>query len=125
MSDLQLPLQAAIKTALAGLTVYDHVPQDAVVRFCVIGDDLVQEAGSKTHDGQEVSVMVHFWDRKHRGNANVKADMATAYTALHNQSLSLSSGALINLRFENSQILDDPDGVTSHGWQRYRAYVTG
>ena len=40
-------------------------------------------------------------------------------------SLNVSGFNLINLRFEFSDVLRDPDGVTRHGVMRFRAIILG
>ena len=51
--------------------------------------------------------------------------MDRIHDLLHNHSLSVTGFNLINLRFEFSDILRDPDGVTRHGIMRFRAVMLG
>ena len=51
--------------------------------------------------------------------------MDRIHDLLHDSSLSVSGFNLINSRFEFSDILRDPDGVTRHGVMRFRVITLG
>ena len=51
--------------------------------------------------------------------------MDKVHDLLHDSSLSVTGFNLINLRYEFSDIIRDPDGVTSHGGMRFRAIILG
>ena len=133
MTDLSWPVQQTVFTTLTGnagiqvllgspARVYDHVPTDATFPYLTIGDDTAREAGAKTFEGQEITLTLHAWSRQ-RGRNQTKDILAAAYTALHDQSLSLTGGTLVNLRYEFSDTFLDTDGLTYHGVARYRAVV--
>lgn len=147
MSDHQWAVQQAVYTALrtdSGLIaligdgnsperarIYDNVPQgtwddddQSFSDYVTVGDDTAVEAGTKTFDAQELTVTLHTWSR-YNGRKRCKQIMGAIYTALHNQSLAVSGGTLVNLRWEFADSFLDEDGQTRHGVQRFRFYVTG
>ena len=80
--------------------------------------------GTKDLDGGEFTVTFDIWS-EYKGAKECKQIMDRVHTLLHNHSLSVSGFNLINLRFEFSDILIDPDGVTRHGVMRFRAIILG
>ncbi len=110
--------------------VYDNVPQgvwgendQSFTGYVVIGDDTANEGGTKSRDGQEITVTIHTWSRKN-GKREIKQMQSAIYGALHDQSLSVIGGNMINLRWEFAESFMDQDGHTRHGVQRFRMYVT-
>ena len=51
--------------------------------------------------------------------------MDRVHTLLHDSSLSVTGSNFINMRFEFSDIIRDPDGITRHGVMRFRAIMLG
>ncbi len=131
-ADAQWPLQGAIHAALVadvtldGLIsgrVYDHVPQDSVYPYLVIGDATARDFDTKTEDGMEHTLTVHSWSR-YRGLSEAKAIMAATADVLDGQGLTVTGHALTLIRFEFSATFLEPDGLTRHGVQRFRAITT-
>ncbi len=131
-ADSQWPLQVALRAALVadaaldGLIagrVYDHVPQDSVFPYLVIGDTTTRDFDTKTEDGMEHTLTIHTWSR-YRGLSETKAIMAATVDALEGQGLTVTGHRLTLLRFEFSATFLDPDGLTRHGVQRFRALTT-
>ena len=56
---------------------------------------------------------------------NQKNIMDRIHDLLHDSNLSVTGFNLVNLRFEFSDILRDPDGITRHGVMRFRAIILG
>ena len=147
MTDHSWPVQQAVYAALrtdAALIaligdgasperarIYDNVPQgtwddddQSFAAYVTIGDDTAAEAGSKTFEAQDLTLSLHSWSR-YNGRKEIKQIMAAVYDVLHDQSLSVSGGTMVNLRWEFSDSFLDADGQTRHGVQRFRMYVTG
>lgn len=88
--------------------------------YVVIGDETANDYGSSAGDAQEHTITIHSWTEK-PSTLHVKRIMAAVRNALHEQSLSLSGGNLVYLRQEFKETFRDPDGVSQHGVQRFRA----
>ena len=130
-ADSQWALQKAVYSALAadaplqaliGATprVYDHVPQESMFPYVVIGDATALENDTKTTDGMEQTLTLHTWSR-YRGLKEAKQIMGAIVDALDQTSLSVTGHSLTLLRFEFSDTFLDADGLTRHGVQRFRA----
>jgi hypothetical protein len=103
-------------------TVYDDVPGDAPFPYVVIGEDTHVPFDTDDSLGSESTITLHTWSR-YRGKKECKEIMALNYDALTRQALSLDGYDLITIEFEYSEVTLDPDGITRHGVQRFRAIV--
>jgi hypothetical protein len=132
MSIAGFPLQIAIYNALnvSAITstlscgVYDEVIEGNSYPFITLGEENSLDYSTKDLDGTDVTINLHIWSR-YKGSKETKEIMDKIHDLLHNSNLSVSGFNLINLRFEFSDILRDPDGVTRHGVMRFRAIILG
>jgi len=125
------PLQQAVFAALGGdpalkaligdpARVFDHVPANSAFPYVVIGEATARDWDTKTDDGMEQTLTVHTWSRA-RGAGETKQIMAAIIDTLDHAPLVVAGHALVLIRFEFTQTLVDPDGLTHHGVQRFRA----
>lgn len=125
-------VQTAIYTALNGDTalgdfvqaIYDFVPQEdadteADFPYIVIGEDTVVPWDTDDILGAEWTVTIHAWSR-YRGQKEVKQILDALYDVLHRSTLSVTGFDTITVEWEFGETLQDPDGLTHHGVQRYR-----
>ena len=132
MSIGQFQLQSAIYTALnvSAITdtlscgVFDEVIEGDTYPFIALGEETAIDYSTKDLDGGEFTINIHVWSQ-YKGAKQTKEIMDRIHDLLHDSSLSVSGFNLINLRFEFSDILRDPDGVTRHGVMRFRAIILG
>ncbi len=133
MSIHQFALQTAIFTLLSadnnltstlGASVFDDVPEETAYPYVQIGEDTAIDYSTKDLNGSDVSVNLDVWSR-YRGSLEVKNIMDRIHTLLHDSSLSVAGTNFINMRFEFSDIIRDPDGITRHGVMRFRAIMLG
>ena len=126
-------LQTAIYSALSGdstLTstlscgVYDDTPEESAFPFIVIGEDTTTEYGTADVDGGSTTVTIHVWSQ-YKGSKEAKNIIDRVHPLLHDSSLSQTGFNLVNMRYEFSDVLRDPDGVTRHGIIRFRAITLG
>lgn len=123
-------LTAALATAgPAGAPVpgYDDpVPQDASFPYWAFGASETSEFDTTTELGQEHVLEIHtFWRNDDAGKKQIQALQKKVYDAIHNVSLTLAAGAALVFLFQDfSTVFTDPDGVTQHGIQRFRAATT-
>lgn len=128
MSDASWELQKAVYAALDGdatlgaliTGVFDHVPPDTAFPYVTVGEVTVADASTMGKDGQAHTITVHSWSRG-RGRKEVKDIMAEVYRVLHKANLALTGHDLAGMMFEFASTLTDPDGLTYHGVQRFRA----
>ncbi|MFQ5467971.1 MAG: DUF3168 domain-containing protein [Kiloniellaceae bacterium] len=125
------PLQQAVFAALGGdpalkaligdpARVFDHVPANSAFPYVVIGEATARDWDTKTDPGMEQNLSVHTWSRA-RGAKETKQIMAAIVATLDHAPLAVAGHALVLIRFEFAQTLVDPDGLTHHGVQRFRA----
>ena len=133
MSIGQFALQTTIYSTLNGdntLTntlgagVFDEVVENATYPFVSLGEETAVDYSTKDLDGGEFTINIHVWSQ-YKGSKQTKEIMDRVHDLLHDSSLSVSGFNLANLRFEFSDILRDPDGITRHGVMRFRAIILG
>ena len=133
MSIGQFALQTTIYSTLSGdntLTntlgagVFDEVVENASYPFVALGEETAIDYSTKDLNGGEFTINIHVWSQ-YKGAKQTKEIMDRIHDLLHDSSLSVSGFNLANLRFEFSDILRDPDGITRHGVMRFRAIILG
>jgi hypothetical protein len=133
MSVGQFALQSTIYSALnndntltstLGAGVFDEVTEGTTYPFVAIGEDTATDFGTKTEDGGQFTINIHVWSQ-YTGSKETKNIMDRIHDLLHDSNLSVTGFNLVNLRFEFSDILRDPDGITRHGVMRFRAIILG
>ena len=132
MSIGQFELQSAIYTALnvpaitttLACGVYDEVIEGNSYPFITLGEETAIDYSTKNLVGAETTINIHIWSR-YKGSKQTKEIMDKIHDLLHDVSLTVTGVNLINLRFEYSDILRDPDGITRHGVMRFRAITLG
>lgn len=132
MSIGQFQLQSAIYTALnvnaitatLNCGVYDEVIEGNSYPFITLGEETAIDYSTNNLVGAETTINIHIWSR-YKGSKQTKEIMDKVHDLLHDVSLTVSGVNLINLRFEYSDILRDPDGITRHGVMRFRAITLG
>lgn len=121
---LQIAVVKSLKDSAAVATivsdrVYDRVPRGkngaitADYPFVGLGDTQMQPELAECTDAADTSFTLHCWSQK-VGFPEVLQLSAAVIAALHDASLPLVDGTLQSLLLESSQVLRDPDGLTSH-----------
>lgn len=105
--------------AEVGERIYDFVPQTATFPYVRIGDGTSIDWDTVTSNGQEHTVTVHTWSQ-YLGRKEVKEIMGLIYGVLHHANLSPVGHQAVLIYQEFSEVMQDPDGVTHHGVQRFR-----
>ena len=113
----------AITTTLA-CGVYDEVIEGNAYPFITLGEETALDYSTKDLAGGDYTINVHIWSQ-YKGSKETKQIMDKIHDLLHDSSLTVSGFNLINLRFEYSDIMRDPDGVTRHGVMRFQAIILG
>jgi len=132
MSVGQFALQSSIYSALnvSAITttlacgVYDEVIEGNSYPFITLGEETAIDYSTNNLVGAETTINIHVWSR-YKGSKQTKQILDKIHDLLHDVSLTVSGVNLINLRFEYSDIMRDPDGITRHGVMRFRAITLG
>lgn len=105
--------------------IANHIPQDRSVEpgYVRARWDSVSEWDTKTSDGLEGDYIIDVWTERH-GDKRVLEIFDRIYELLHNQPFTGGSSQSLLLRFENSNIFVEPDGVTHHGVMNFRHIYT-
>jgi Protein of unknown function (DUF3168) len=127
MSRASWALQKAIYISLAAHVpliaevtgIYDAPPQDAAFPYITIGDDIVSDASAKAMAATDHRLVIHVWSRG-PGKGQVKQLLARVQDALDLQPPAPTGFMLGWLRFLQSTVLTDADGLTQHGVLEFR-----
>ncbi len=128
----QFQLQSAVYTALnvSAITstlscgVYDEVIEGNSYPFITLGEETAIDYSTNNLVCAETTINIHVWSR-YKGSKETKEILDKIHDLLHDVNLSVTGVNLINLRFEYSDIMRDPDGITRHGVMRFRAITLG
>jgi len=111
-------------TSTLGASIYDDVPQGSNFPYVVLGEDSSNDNSTKDVNGTSSTLTIHVWS-EYKGSKETKQIMDRVHDLLHDSNLSISGFNLVNLRYEFSDIMRDPDGITRHGVMRFRAVLLG
>lgn len=136
MSDPSFELQKAMRAAMladAGLqalmgnppAIFDHVPERAAMPYIQHDEPGTAEwdvTPTETDDGfgHEHTIMLHVWSA-YEGKKEVGAILYRLEELFRDASLSLTGHRLVNIRYQFSDRLRDPDGQAYHGVIQFRA----
>jgi hypothetical protein len=127
MSAASWALQQAIYARLAAhlpliaevTGIYDAPPQDARFPYVVIGEDVVSDASAKAMTATDHRLALHLWTRG-PGKQQAKQLMQAVQDALDGNPPAPAGFMLVWLRFLQSTVLTDADGLTQHGILEFR-----
>jgi hypothetical protein len=112
---------SALTTLLSSSgAIYEFVPQeladtDAEFPFLFIGDMDASEFDADDRTGARVPITLHAWSR-YRGKKECAEILDACYDALHRYTaLAVTGYNVIDVQWDGSQIMRDPDGLTYHG----------
>lgn len=110
--------------------VYSHVPQDAAFPYVAISSGTVAAADDKVGDRQELTFMVHSWNKNVSSFETVMDIMKDVRAALHKQeaNITVAGFKVVLARIEFEEILQEgASGVGGdhyyHGVSRLRIIV--
>lgn len=121
-----LGADADLATAMGGtVTIYDYAPERAPMPYVVIDEPGTSEwdvTPTETDDGfgKEHTVMLHCWS-SYEGKKEVNAMLRAIEMALRDYAPTLTDHRLVNIRYQFSDRLRDPDGQAFHGVIQFRA----
>ena len=112
---------AALMAAVSN-KVFDYVLEDSTFPWIQIGDDTFKDWNTMDFYGKEATITIHTWSRK-QGRMECKTIQGHIQRVLNGAYLPLESAVLVLLQQEFETSMIDPDGVTLHGIQRFRALI--
>ena len=102
--------------------VYDRVPADpwgTKQAYISFGAEDMTPDDADCVEGEEITIQIDVWSRK-VGRVACKEIMSAVKAALHlRDDLILAENILVECRLELSRILQDPDGLTTHGVMQF------
>jgi hypothetical protein len=117
----KLASDAALLALLGGVPrIYDDVPQGADFPYLTFASSQVRDLGASPEDGTEHILSLNVWSLA-KGRKETHEIMGALRAALHDQTLSLASCRLVNLRCDQSEARRESDGETYRGTVRLRA----
>lgn len=112
--------------ALVGARVYDRMPQasqfPAISLGPIYGQPAVETVGG---EGFELLVTLDIWSRSQAGRVEASRIMAAIIARLNNAELTLDTKSVVLCRLSDQFTVQDQDGVTHHGIQRWRVVTDG
>lgn len=116
--ELQAAIVAALKgaapvTALVGARVFDAVAPNSEKPYVSLGQPQVLPDRADCIDGAEVSYTIHGWAAGPQSVAIKRLGKAIA-AAIDDNELTLTGHRTVLCELEQTQYLDDPDGLTKH-----------
>lgn len=127
--DLQKAIVSALKASpevdgLVGDRIYDHVPDNAVFPYVTYGSDQVLADKADCVNGFEVFTQIDVWTGSESvGQPEMKRIAGIVREAIDEQELVLDEHAFVLIEHDNTQYLDDPDGVSHHAAVTFRSLV--
>jgi hypothetical protein len=132
MKTALFPLQTIIYQRLSddsalkarNVQTYDAVPSGASYPYVSLGDDTVNNWGTKTENGEDITHTIHVWSQ-YDGKKEAKEIMDLVLQSITSTPLSLGSGFSMDFsRMEFMEVITDPNGITRHGIMRLRFKIS-
>jgi hypothetical protein len=121
----RLGADASVKAELGDpARIYANAPAKAVMPFALIAEVSGSDWSACDWYGRETLFDVHVWGEltaQAGGKSRIYAALRAIELSLRDASLSLTGSALVLIRYQNSRVIDDPDGRTLHGVATFRA----
>jgi len=102
-------------SALVGDRVYDGPPEKPTFPYISMGASDFRTDDAECINSREETIQIDCWVRRNGRKWPCKEIVDAIVGALRNVTGELSNGTLVSLNIELSRILDDPDGITTHG----------
>lgn len=109
---------ATALTAITSTRIYDHVPQDTIYPYVVLGEMNATPMDTMTFTGMQIFLNVYCWSRN-RGRREIRQMMEKIYEALNRQALTITGQHHIDTLFVSSSTSQDSDGLTYYGQQTF------
>lgn len=102
--------------AFVGDRVYDRPPSDGTeAPYITIGAPETITDDAECINGIEYSFQIDCWSEYQGGKKEVNGMNDAVRRLFHYADMTVSTGAIVQVRVANVLVLDDPDGITKHG----------
>lgn len=114
----------AAVAAIVGSRVYDNVPSDAQKPYISFGPSDYRPDDADCIRARTETLQVDCWTADHGKKRPCKILADAVKAALHEYEVELSGdNALVEMIVAQVRILDDPDGITTHGVVQVEATI--
>lgn len=114
---------AAPVYALTAGRVYDHPPADVTFPYISFGASDIVPDDAECITGRIETLQIDIWSRAKDGKREVKAVTDAVKAALHRFEGEMDEGALSMMEAILVRVIDDPDGITSHGIVQMECHI--
>ena len=102
-------------SARVGARVADRPPETMAFPNITFGPSDFLPDDFECLPGRIETVQLDVWSRAQDGKREAKAITDAVVDALHEQPLTLETGRAVRVSLDLARMIDDPDGITSHG----------
>lgn len=102
-------------SSLVGARVYDGPPASPTFPYISLGAMDFRTADADCIAAREETIQIDCWTRANGRKWPCKQILDAVVNAMREQSETLSDGVLVGLNIELIRVMNDPDGITTHG----------
>jgi hypothetical protein len=113
----------AAVASLVGNRVWDHPPSSPEFPYITLGATDFTPTDADCIDMREETIQVDIWSRDDGRKWPCKQIVDAVVKALRRPEGELVNGDLIAGRIDIARVLDDPDGLTTHGVVQFTAII--
>ncbi|MDR6432028.1 DUF3168 domain-containing protein [Brucella pseudogrignonensis] len=110
-------------SALVADRVYDGPPEKPTFPYISMGASDFRTDDADCINSREETIQIDCWVRRNGRKWPCKEIVDAIVGALRNVTGELSNGTLVGLNIELSRVLDDPDGITTHGVVQVTGFI--
>lgn len=109
--------------ALVGTRVYDRALPNAAFPFISFGPTSFLLVQDECLSGRTETMQIDVWSESKGGKRQCKDIVDLVVSALNGLTDELTTVTVADMRVTLAQVMDDPDGITSHGVVQIEALV--
>ncbi|KAA9369560.1 DUF3168 domain-containing protein [Ochrobactrum quorumnocens] len=114
-----------IVASLVSSRIWDHPPADREFPYISLGPDNFRVEDADCIPMREQTLQIDCWSRENGKKWPCKEIVDSVVNVLRNIDGDLTDGALVETRIDLARVIDDPDGITSHGIVQFTAIIEG
>lgn len=109
--------------SIVGARVYDRALPDAAFPFISFGPTSFLLLQDECLEGRTETMQIDIWSESKGGKRQCKDIVDLVVDALNGLEAELATVTITDMRVVLAQVMDDPDGITSHGVVQIEALV--